>query len=135
MTAHSALYHTVKVAGGGPSVHACAVFFRAKSRDGDKLGQTPPTPWRSRIFTRIARETYQNQRSVTKYSRRHDIVVIITPLVVRHLYRIQHLELVLTLLVLALLATVVATVVARHLRLLPRSPPRVILARDKWRRL
>jgi hypothetical protein len=31
----------VKVAGGGPSVHACAVFFRAKSRDGDKLGQTP----------------------------------------------------------------------------------------------
>jgi hypothetical protein len=24
----SGLYHTVKVAGGGPSVHACAVFFR-----------------------------------------------------------------------------------------------------------
>ena len=32
MTAHSALYHTVKVAGGGPSVHACAVFLGAKSR-------------------------------------------------------------------------------------------------------
>ena len=31
----------MKVAGGGPSVHACAVFFRAESRDGDKLGQTP----------------------------------------------------------------------------------------------
>jgi hypothetical protein len=31
----------VKVAGGGPSVHACAVFLRAKSRDGNKLGQTP----------------------------------------------------------------------------------------------
>ena len=30
-----------KVAGGGPSVHACAVFFRAKSRDGDKFNQTP----------------------------------------------------------------------------------------------
>ena len=29
------------VAGGGPSVHACAVFLRAESRDGDKLGQTP----------------------------------------------------------------------------------------------
>ena len=41
MTAHSALYYTVKVAGGGPSVHACAVFLRAESRDGDKLGQTP----------------------------------------------------------------------------------------------
>ena len=41
MTAHSALYHTVKVAGGGPSVHACAVFFRAKSRHGDKFNQTP----------------------------------------------------------------------------------------------
>ena len=27
---------TVKVAGGGPSVHACAVFLRAESRDGDK---------------------------------------------------------------------------------------------------
>ena len=26
----------MKVAGGGPSVHACAVFFRAKSRDGDR---------------------------------------------------------------------------------------------------
>ena len=32
-TAHSALYVTVKVAGGGPSVHAGAVFFRAKSRE------------------------------------------------------------------------------------------------------
>ena len=40
-TAHSALYGTVKVAGSGPSVHACAVFFGAESRDGDKLGQTP----------------------------------------------------------------------------------------------
>ena len=38
---HSALYDTVGVAGGGPSVHVCAVFFRAESRDGDKLGQTP----------------------------------------------------------------------------------------------
>ena len=28
----SALYHTVKVAGGGPSVHACAVFFSAQNR-------------------------------------------------------------------------------------------------------
>jgi hypothetical protein len=27
---------TVKVAGGGPSVHAYAVFIRAESRDGDK---------------------------------------------------------------------------------------------------
>ena len=36
-----ALYLTVKVAGGGPSVHACAVFFRAKSRHGDKFNQTP----------------------------------------------------------------------------------------------
>ena len=35
-SAHRALYGTVKVAGGGPSVHACAVFFRAKSRQGDK---------------------------------------------------------------------------------------------------
>ena len=34
----------MKVAGGGPSVHACAVFFRTKSRDGDKLGQTPYMP-------------------------------------------------------------------------------------------
>ena len=41
MTAHSALYYTVKVAGGGPSVHACAVFLRAESRDGDKFNQTP----------------------------------------------------------------------------------------------
>ena len=41
MTAQSALYYTVKVAGGGPSVQACAVFLRAESRDGDKLGQTP----------------------------------------------------------------------------------------------
>jgi hypothetical protein len=41
MTAHSALYHTVKVAGGGPSVHACAVFLGAKSRHGDKFNQTP----------------------------------------------------------------------------------------------
>ena len=40
-TARSALYFTVKVAGGGPSVHASAVFFRAKSRDGDKFNQTP----------------------------------------------------------------------------------------------
>ena len=40
-TARSALYLTVKVAGGGPSVPACAVFFRAKSRDGDKFNQTP----------------------------------------------------------------------------------------------
>ena len=40
-TARSAFYLTVKVAGGGPSVHACAVFFRAKSRDGDKFNQTP----------------------------------------------------------------------------------------------
>ena len=31
----------MKVAGGDPSVHACAVFFGAESRDGDKLGQTP----------------------------------------------------------------------------------------------
>ena len=29
------------VAGGGPSVHACAVFLRAESRDGDKFNQTP----------------------------------------------------------------------------------------------
>ena len=36
VTQRSALYVTVKVAGGGPSVHACAVFFRAKSRHGDK---------------------------------------------------------------------------------------------------
>ena len=41
ITAHSALYYTVKVAGGGPSVHACAVFFGAESRDGDKFNQTP----------------------------------------------------------------------------------------------
>jgi len=34
-TAHSVLWYTVKVAGGGPSVHACAVFFGAESRDGD----------------------------------------------------------------------------------------------------
>ena len=40
---HSALYDTVGVAGGGPSVHVCAVFFGAESRDGDKLGQTPIT--------------------------------------------------------------------------------------------
>ena len=33
--------HTVKVAGGGPSVHACAVFLGAKSRHGDKFNQTP----------------------------------------------------------------------------------------------
>ena len=46
MTAQSALYYTVKVAGGGPSVQACAVFLRAESRDGDKLGQTPYFgPW------------------------------------------------------------------------------------------
>jgi hypothetical protein len=31
----------MKVAGGGPSVHACAVFFRAKSREGKKINQTP----------------------------------------------------------------------------------------------
>ena len=31
----------MKVAGGGPSVHACAVFLRAESRDGDKFNQTP----------------------------------------------------------------------------------------------
>lgn len=31
-TARSALYLTVKVAGGGTSVHACAVFLRGKSR-------------------------------------------------------------------------------------------------------
>jgi len=31
----------VKVAGGGPSVHACAVFFGAESRDGDNFNQTP----------------------------------------------------------------------------------------------
>ena len=31
----------MKVAGGGPSVHACAVFFGAESRDGDKFNQTP----------------------------------------------------------------------------------------------
>ena len=37
----SALYGTVGVAGGGPSVHACAMFLHAESRDGDKLGQTP----------------------------------------------------------------------------------------------
>ena len=41
ITAHSALYDTVKVAGRGPSVHACAVFFGAESRDGDKFNQTP----------------------------------------------------------------------------------------------
>ena len=41
ITAHSALYYTVKVAGGGPSVHACAVFFRAKSPAGDKFNQPP----------------------------------------------------------------------------------------------
>jgi hypothetical protein len=33
-TTRSALYLTVKVAGGGPSVHACAVFLGAESRDG-----------------------------------------------------------------------------------------------------
>ena len=63
-------------------------------------------------------------------------MIIISPLVAhvgRHLYCIQYyLERVL---LLALIAIVVATVVARHLRLLPRSPPRVILARDKLRRL
>ena len=31
----------MKVAGRGPSVHACAVFLRAGSRDGDKFNQTP----------------------------------------------------------------------------------------------
>ena len=31
----------MKVAGGGPSVHACAVFFGAESRDGDKFNQPP----------------------------------------------------------------------------------------------
>ena len=50
-TAHSALYGTVKVAGGGPSVHACAVFFRAKSRDGGTnsiikpFKRSPPGLW------------------------------------------------------------------------------------------
>ena len=33
-SAHSALYYTVKVAGGGPSVHACAVFFREECEIG-----------------------------------------------------------------------------------------------------
>ena len=32
ITARSALCDTVKVAGGGTSVHACAVFLRGKSR-------------------------------------------------------------------------------------------------------
>ena len=36
-----AVYDTVEVAAGGPSVHACAVFLRAESRDGDKFNQTP----------------------------------------------------------------------------------------------
>ena len=36
---YRAFYHTVKVAGGGPSVHACAVFFRVI--DGDKRNSTP----------------------------------------------------------------------------------------------
>ena len=35
VTQRTACYGTVKVAGGGPSVHACAVFFGAESRDGD----------------------------------------------------------------------------------------------------
>ena len=46
MTAHSALYHTEKMAGGGPSVHACEVFLGAKSRHGDKFNQTPTPPCR-----------------------------------------------------------------------------------------
>jgi hypothetical protein len=40
-TAHSVRCATVKVAGGGPSVHACAMFLGAKSRHGDKFNQTP----------------------------------------------------------------------------------------------
>jgi hypothetical protein len=40
-TAHSVRCATVKVAGGGPSVHACAVFLGAESRDGDKFNQNP----------------------------------------------------------------------------------------------
>ena len=43
-SAQCALLYTVKVAGRGPSVHACAVFLRAESRDGDKFNQTPK-PW------------------------------------------------------------------------------------------
>ena len=30
----------MKVAGGGPSVHACAVFLGAESRDGDNINHT-----------------------------------------------------------------------------------------------
>jgi hypothetical protein len=48
----------VKVAGGGPSVHACAVFFRAKSRDGDKLGQTPGFSFRGRCAFRPPRVVF-----------------------------------------------------------------------------
>ena len=40
-TARSALYLTVKVAGGGTSVHACAVFLRGKSRSVILSAQTP----------------------------------------------------------------------------------------------
>ena len=40
-TAHSVRCATVKVAGGGPSVRACAVFLGAESRDGDKFNHKP----------------------------------------------------------------------------------------------
>ena len=40
-SAPRALYGTVKVAGGGPSVHASAMFLDAESRDGDNLNQSP----------------------------------------------------------------------------------------------